>query len=420
MLEKVYLLIEVLSMILCLCGLYGKKFRIDIPTIGIITINILVFSLVSEGIISEKYMIVTYLGLFLYCIFEYSCKIREAIINYFLCIALLLCIQLICMVPISAIGVFISNEQVLALIANSLMLICVLIILKTHKLIIISKYLLDKDLFFYVVTIFNICLLLYILFKHKLLQYIFLETYIICMISVMLAVALTYKWQKSNAIVREKEIEINLNKIYFNAYSELIDSLRRKQHDIDNHINAIYSQHYTCSSLEELVDKQRAYCKYLESDNKYASLLKIDDPIIGGFLYSKFQSINNENIEVLNEVKIWREFSNIPKYELISIIGILVDNAREAVYDLDNDERKICFKVFEEDNKQIIEVMNICDYMKNNQILNIFKKGYSTKGNNRGMGLYNVKEKSSKYGFSVLVENKMIEDKNWISFKLIF
>ncbi len=420
MLEKVYLLIEVLSMILCLCGLYGKKFRIDIPTIGIITINILVFSLVSEGIISEKYMIVTYLGLFLYCIFEYSSEIKLAIINYFLCIALLLCIQLICMVPISMIAEFVTNEQVLALMANSFLFLSVLVILKIFRLNKISEYLLNREWFFYAVTMFCLCLLVYIMLKHKLLQYIFLETYIICMISVMLAVALTYKWQKSNAKVREKEIEINLNKIYFNAYSELIDSLRKKQHDIDNHINAIYSQHYTCSSLEELVDKQRAYCKYLESDNKYASLLKIDDPIIGGFLYSKFQSINNENIEVLNEVKIWREFSNIPKYELISIIGILVDNAREAVYDLDNDERKICFKVFEENNKQIIEVMNICDYMKNNQILNIFKKGYSTKGNNRGMGLYNVKEKSSKYGFSVLVENKMIEDKNWISFKLIF
>ena len=46
-----------------------------------------------------------------------------------------------------------------------------------------------------------------------------------------------------------------------------------------------------------------------------------------------------------------------------------------------------------------------------------FDKGFSTKGKNRGLGLYNVKKNVEDKG-NIIVMNKTAENKNWIEFKI--
>lgn len=45
MLEKLYYLIEQITMIVCLFGLYGKKVKVDILTMVALVVNIAIYSL---------------------------------------------------------------------------------------------------------------------------------------------------------------------------------------------------------------------------------------------------------------------------------------------------------------------------------------------------------------------------------------
>ena len=49
----------------------------------------------------------------------------------------------------------------------------------------------------------------------------------------------------------------------------------------------------------------------------------------------------------------------------------------------------------------------------------MFDKGVSSKGEGRGIGLYNVKQLAKKYKIDFMVENKIYEDENYICFSVI-
>ena len=49
----------------------------------------------------------------------------------------------------------------------------------------------------------------------------------------------------------------------------------------------------------------------------------------------------------------------------------------------------------------------------------MFEKGYSTKGEDRGIGLNKIKEYQDKYQFDILVENIMTKIGNTIKFSVI-
>ena len=92
---------------------------------------------------------------------------------------------------------------------------------------------------------------------------------------------------------------------------------------------------------------------------------------------------------------IFTDLSNInfDIYEFTRILGILLDNAIEAAKDTDEKLIEIIFK--SDTKKQIFIIENSCS---NNNIstTKIFEKGYSTKKNNSGIGLWKVHNILSK------------------------
>ena len=114
------------------------------------------------------------------------------------------------------------------------------------------------------------------------------EHYAVITISLCLLGAVTYMWQKNQYKVREQKMILRMHQLYGEGYQNLITEVRRKQHDFQNHLNTIYSLHYTCNTYEELVKQQEMYMDAIQEENKYSKLLKIGNPIIIGFLYGKF------------------------------------------------------------------------------------------------------------------------------------
>ena len=68
------------------------------------------------------------------------------------------------------------------------------------------------------------------------------------------------------------------------------------------------------------------------------------------------------------------------------------------------------------EEKIIISVSNPTEYIPFSEIENMFVCGYSSKGENRGIGLSRVKELANKYEANIKVSNFWYDEENWINF----
>ena len=68
-------------------------------------------------------------------------------------------------------------------------------------------------------------------------------------------------WRSNYVLIRQKENELRLYQNYLIPLEELVKEIRAKQHEFDNHLNAILNMHLTIDNYEELVAKQSEYIK---------------------------------------------------------------------------------------------------------------------------------------------------------------
>jgi len=224
------------------------------------------------------------------------------------------------------------------------------------------------------------------------------------------------EFKRHNMLIKRQSNEIKTYKMYIQPLEELTKEIRARQHEFDNHLNAVLNMHITIDNYDELVKRQSEYIKemYIEDSRQLIALLKISDKILAGFIYSKIvasPSFINVNIQVRN----FEIISTVSEHNLIEIIGTLIDNAYEAC----TEERNTVDIILDsDDNKLYFEVRNQVEDMNFNKMSMFFKKGYSTKGSKRGLGLHNAKRIANKYGGDITVELMNIGDKEYISFKV--
>lgn len=168
------------------------------------------------------------------------------------------------------------------------------------------------------------------------------------------------------------------------------DALRAQTHEFMNKLHIILGMlHMKCyDRLAEYINSIAS--KYQEQVGFVIRHLK--DPVLAGFILGKMSYSRENKVEfILSEDCFVPE----PKerettHELITILGNLIDNAMEAVKDCES--KTVSLDLFYEEDILTIEVSDtgpgIDDELKNQ----IFVKGYSTKGDNRGLGLYLVQK----------------------------
>lgn len=229
-------------------------------------------------------------------------------------------------------------------------------------------------------------------------------------------------WTLIVAIVFKQLLQIKqkqkANEIYmeYNPILEnLLDDVRAKQHDIKNQLNAIYGIAEK-SQDNELLDYLNTVIDgyQLHSDD---ILLNTGNNIISAILYSKKIKARQNNIEL--NCNCYTPFPKYPieDYEFVDILGNLIDNAIEAATNYQSAIKKeVHVNLFEENNSTVIEVKNTSLPVKFETLDKVFEKGYSTKGNNRGFGLYNVNKivKSYKGNIQISYEEEQI------CFKILF
>ncbi len=414
-LTNVCLLLEALSVVICLHHLYGKKFRLDIATVSLLALNMILMQTIEHLNLPNTLSVLSYIFVAVYCVFEFGFKIRELLINNILYILIVPTLQFILVIIycyIFGITVITTKET---LVIHLAILIVVAFVLSRCHLSKLSTYLQSKEYITVISIGVSIVVIFVCLFRYKG-RLVFDMTQFILMFSCLVLICmLAAQLGKSKIRSKEIETELKLHRLYEDSFHGLIENIRLRQHEFDNHINTIYGQHYTYNTFEDLVSAQRNYCQMVVKENRFHKLLTTGNPVISGFLYGKFLDIDKTKVELSYNVSIKELDVGVPIFKVIEIIGNLINNATDALQ-ASNQYNKLHVTLEEADEEFLIEVRNESQFIDFSELNNYFVKGYSNKGENRGLGLYNVKKICEQYGLDIYCENKEIDSVNWIAF----
>lgn len=413
MITLLYIALEAIAVLLLLHALYGKKMQWDKYSVAFILFDCGLMSVIRWCGLNQNLSFIIYVVLVVYCILEFKSNIKQVIVNMVLLVVIMMGMQLIALLLFGFIGNTINgHEDILLTTINFLILLIVVKLYYKRNLYSISLSFQQKGKVNGLILILESTLLLFLLYQYKNAQGEVQVQYILVLILVLCIHALLYKIK-----YQEKQAELEAYKTYSAAFSDLITQIRARQHEFDNHISALCNLHYICKDYDELVKEQSKYAKDVISNNRFHRLLVSRNPVLAGFLYGKLSSIQEQGIEVSYDFHMSEFKSEIPVYLVVELIGNLLKNAVEAVNSQEV-EKQIHLSCAEDDNEFCLGVRNRSEKIPFEEIGRFFQKGYSSKGSGRGLGLYNVKEISDKYGVSIVCDNIMIDDKNWFLIEL--
>lgn len=219
---------------------------------------------------------------------------------------------------------------------------------------------------------------------------IFIDLFILSSIMIITNI---YYFRELSKIINERndlKIKENLSPVI----GELVDNFRATEHEYKNHLTTVYSM----VQLNKDSSNSKSVMKYIDEINSCdigRDLLYINNDVIKAVLYNKSLECAQKDIDFQYEINSELEDLQMEDTDIVILISNLLNNAIEAVMDL---EEKEIYIVLDEEEKYIIEVKNsVKEGLKLDEVEAFFKKGYSTKGKNRGYGLYNIKKIVEKY-----------------------
>lgn len=418
MITNICLLLEALSILFCLHHLYGEKVKLDIKTVSYLSIHMIIMALINYYGLPQVYTLITYPFIIVYGGIRFGFKVKSLIINNILNIAITSSIQFIVLFLYYLIFRVQMLDSIRSLVVSGLAFMIVLFVLPKCRLDRFSSFLQDKDRI-YIIALW-ICVIVagYCLAKYKKLDSVGLFQNAILFVSFIFICVLVFQLGKSKVKAKEIETELRLQKLYADSFQSMIDNIRMRQHEFNNHITTMKGFCYMYNTYEELVNAQADYYETVKGESKFNKLLKSGNPVIIGFLYGKFIEIEKQGIDLSFKISISEFNIGMPVYKVVEIVGNLIKNAVEAL-EKQEGEKKLFVLMVEYDDGFEIEVRNTSRYFNPDETALFFKKGYSQKGESRGLGLFNVKNACEEYGFSIVCICEMIGNKNWITFRIL-
>lgn len=234
------------------------------------------------------------------------------------------------------------------------------------------------------------------------------------MVILLLADIMVLKQQRTITIQQQ---DIKDYQTYEPMAHDLISDILGKQHDFNNQMNAIRMLPYTYKDYDSLSDAIANYSTFLEEEFNESELLKINLPVVAGFVFSKIKEAEQKGRLISVKIKNRSLITPVPEYDLIRILGILIDNAIEATEPghtfsliLDSKNEHIRFQTKNEGGEISSELRK-----------KMFVRGYSTKTSaevrtTRGQGLPNLKELVDHYNGKIYLDNETFHEHTWICF----
>ncbi|MBF4693353.1 sensor histidine kinase [Fusibacter ferrireducens] len=242
----------------------------------------------------------------------------------------------------------------------------------------------------------------------------FLEKSIMMSSVITLVLALNlvfYKKGLENEFER-KQLEVQAK--YLKILEELIDEIRMIQHGFDNQIQGLNMALKLKGDQEPQSLIIEDFIQDLNQKNQTSQLIKLENKILAGLLYSKKNEAKQRNIEFSICIQDPLIQTKLKDYEVIEVVGNLIDNAFEA----QSGSAKVRFELYKADGKSVICVKNSHPFLNHTMITECFKKGVSTKGNGRGLRLHAISKIINYYQGEILVSNVPEGEENYVVFEV--
>ena len=246
---------------------------------------------------------------------------------------------------------------------------------------------------------------LYILFKN----FIFSNMFLIGIICIIIFIVLGFIYFKEKY---EKDVIIN-------KYDQLFDCVKTFEEWMDNESINIHESKNQLAVLREMIKNNKKAVNYIDNIIKYRinledqniqKLKNIPKGGLKGLLYYKINLIENNNITLFLDITkyVKNKLSKLTLEEnktLCRLVGIFFDNAIES--SKDSEKKMISCEIYTNNDNIIIIIANT--YKGIIELNKLNNNGYSTKGKNRGKGLYLANKITNKEkNFSL--DNRIIND----------
>ncbi len=189
------------------------------------------------------------------------------------------------------------------------------------------------------------------------------------------------------------------------------EALRAQSHEFMNRLHVI-SGMVQLKSYDQLTAFIRTLVDY--RNQEFGSITQhIKDPALAGFIMGKLSYAREAKVDLSIECTsiIPEPAENKTTHELITILGNLIDNAIEAIEDSEDKTVEVNFSY--KDEWLTIEVFDSGPGISSEQQKEIFRKGFSTKGKNRGYGLYLVQKSIMDLGGELVIDSKLLLGTNF-------
>lgn len=215
---------------------------------------------------------------------------------------------------------------------------------------------------------------------------------IILIAFIFLYIALTRETE-----VQKRKLELDQLRIYSNKLEENYQEYRKFRHDYLNMYTGMvgYIETKDMAGLERYFTEHIVPISQSITTNliKLADLYRIEIPELKGLVATKLLLAQEKGMDISCEVPTPVTRINMDILDLCTAIGILLDNAIEATESIENGRIRLSFITYED--RVLITIENqIEDLLV--PIYQLFEHGFSTKGSDRGLGLWNLSEMMDK------------------------
>lgn len=189
----------------------------------------------------------------------------------------------------------------------------------------------------------------------------------------------------------------------------LVDSMRANNHDFTNKLHVILG----LIQIGEY-DKAVSYIEnisIIQRETLSKVMKSIENPSFAALLIGKIARASECNVRFLLQENIcYREDDvGFPSEALVTIVGNLIDNALDAmnlVLDYNSSVKELLFGVFTKPGELLITVQDSGCGISEDIKDKVFEKGFSTKGDGRGVGLYHTKQLIESLGGVISFESQ--------------
>jgi two-component system sensor histidine kinase AgrC len=423
--ELLYTFLATLTEILCVLILrkafLGKQLNENMIRNLIVLVLASSFVVIRYKIFKDTQLIFNIMVLIILIWFIFKTSLYEAVVQAVLVLSTVMFLEVIIIMVFS---IFIENIKTSYIVRyGSIFLTIVFSSVLFHKNILEGIYSQiikrgDKTTKFIILNSFIATLVVWIYWDSNFNRQVYNLIYIVLVLIIIFSVNLTAISYLEKIDMQEKALNA-YNK--YNPYiEELIKEIRKEQHDYKNRLHALMMLPEVCDNYENLVKEIQEYTNNYNKeikDNKI-ELLKLNNKMLGALLYYKINQVKEMGIIFKCEIDDDSMEYCLANYELVDIIGILIDNAIEATSTYEGNKH-IIIEFKEKNFKRYIIIKNTFYFIENEKLQKLFRKAYSTKGNGRGYGLSNVESIINKYtGVIIQAYNEKIYNENYVVFKI--